>query len=248
MVSRRRFFLAAAGVPLVVVAVLAAEVELARRADNLADVELSWADAGATSAVWIGDSTAYGVGVTDGDESVASLVARERGERVTNLAVSGATLAEVVSRQLPGVPSDADRLYVSVGANDVTHLTRSSAFRRDYRDLLGRLPLTAEIVVLGVPDMGAPPRLAQPLRSIAGWRGRNLDAIVRDVLRRRDDDDRFTYVDIRAGTGPAFRDDPDRYFADDGYHPSAAGYRLWADVVLEAVANVIGPTTDAARR
>ena len=222
--------------PLAGAAVLAVEVEVARRGENLDDVELEWASAGDVHAVWIGDSTAYGVGVTDGDDAVASLVARERGERVTNLAVSGATLAEVVTVQLPQVAAlGPDRLYVSVGANDVTHLTRVEDFFRDYRDLLGRLPTDLDVVVLGVPDMGAPPRLAQPLRAIAGWRGRRLEEEVRRAVARRPDGDRFTYVDIRGETGPPFRAEPDRYFADDRYHPSVAGYRLWADAVLEAV-------------
>jgi len=239
VMGRRRLLLAAAGGPLLAAAVLGIEVEVARRGQNLDDVELSWHDTGSTPVVWLGDSTAYGVGVTDGSDAVASAVAAVRDERVTNLAVSGATLHDVVTQQLQRLPTGpgerAARVYLSVGANDVTHLTRTEGFRMDYRDLLGRLPADAEVVVLGVPDMGAPPRLAQPLRAIAGWRGRALDEVVRAVVAARPDRDRFTYVDIRGGTGPAFRRDPRRYFADDGYHPSAAGYRLWSDVVLEAV-------------
>jgi lysophospholipase L1-like esterase len=231
----RRVLATAIGVPVVVAAVLGIEVEVARRGRNLDDVELQWEDGGATPVLWLGDSTAYGVGVTDGDDSVASLVARARGERVVNLAVSGATLHEVVTDQLPEVaalsPAPA-RVYVSIGANDVTHLTKTAAFEADYRKLLRRLPMEAELVVLGVPDMGAPPRLAQPLRAVAGWRGRHLDAVVQRVARRHPG---ATYVDVEGRTGPRFRRDPDRLFAADGYHPSPAGYRVWADAVLATV-------------
>ena len=222
--------------PLLAAAVLGVEVEVARRGENLDDVELSWHGGGSTPVVWLGDSTAYGVGVTDGDDAVASIVARARGERVTNLAVSGATLAEIEGqlRDVPTRPGERpERIYVSVGANDVTHLTRTRDFFVEYRDLLGRLPQDVEVVVLGVPDMGAPPRLAQPLRAIAGWRGRRLDDEVRRVVARRDGG--VTYVDIAGRTGPAFRRDPSRMFAADGYHPSPAGYRVWADAVLATV-------------
>jgi lysophospholipase L1-like esterase len=230
---RRRLLVAAAGVPLLAAVVLGAEVEVARRGRNLDDVELTWETAGATPVVWIGDSTAYGVGVTDGADAVASVVARARDERVVDLAVSGATLHDVVERQLPHVAEHAPaRVYLSVGANDVTHLTRSDAFEEDYRRLLRRLPIDADLVVLGVPDMGAPPRLAQPLRAVAGWRGRRLDSIVQRLARRHPG---ATYVDVQGRTGPAFRRDPDRLFAGDGYHPSAAGYRVWADAVLATV-------------
>ncbi len=232
---RRRIVAIAVGVPLLAVAVLGAEVEVARRGDDLDDVQLTYADAGPTPVLWLGDSTAFGVGVTDGADTVASLVAEARGERVLNIAVSGATLADVVGHQraeLPTRPGDRpERIYISVGANDVTHLTRVEDFFVDYRDLLARLP-DVEIVVLGVPDMGAPPRLPQPLRAIAGWRGRRLDREVRRAAARNG---RTTYVDIAGRTGPAFRTHPDRYFAADGYHPDAAGYRLWADAVLATV-------------
>lgn len=233
MRTRRLVVATVVGLPLVAVAVLGVEVELARRAENLDEVELGYPDAGSTHAVWIGDSTAYGVGVTRGSDALPSLVAAARDERVTNLAVSGATLSEVVEEQMPQVAAEQpDIVYVSVGANDVTHLTRSGSFRRDYVRLLRGLPPGVPVVVLGVPDMGAPPRLAQPLRALAGLRGRQLDGLARNAAATRSD---ATYVDIAGQTGPSFRRDPDRFFADDGYHPDADGYRQWADAVLAAV-------------
>ncbi len=230
---RRRLLLVAAGVPIAAIAVLGIEVELARRGANLDEVELMYRQSGATRALWLGDSTAYGLGVIDGADAVASLVAEELGEAVTNLAVSGATLADVVENQLPKAAGIRPAIvYISVGANDVTHLTGSGRFEDHYQKLLNGLPAEADVVVLGVPDMGAPPRLAQPLRAIAGHRGRQLDAVVRRVTAGRP---RTVYVDIASRTGPVFRSDPGRYFAADGYHPSADGYRRWADAVLATV-------------
>ena len=218
--------------------VLGVEVEIARRGQNLDDAELTYVDEGSVRAVWIGDSTAYGVGVVDGTDGVASGIAVARGERVEMLAVSGATMADMHRDQVPKVEAlEPSRIYVSIGANDVTHLTSKESFGSGYRALLNQLPADADVVVLGVPDMGAPPRLAQPLRAVAGFRGRQLDGLVRDAVAdakaRRSG--ATTYVDIAGPTGPPFRRDPDRYFAADGYHPSADGYRLWTDAVLAAV-------------
>jgi lysophospholipase L1-like esterase len=81
--------------------------------------------------------------------------------------------------------------------------------------------------------MGAIPRFAQPLRAVAGWRGRNLDAEVRRVAA----DTGAVYVDIAGPTGPPFRRHPGRYFAADDFHPSDAGYGLWADAVLKVLRN-----------
>jgi lysophospholipase L1-like esterase len=90
-------------------------------------------------------------------------------------------------------------------------------------------------VLLGVPDMGSTPRLAQPLRALAGFRGRQLDEVVREVAA----DAGAAHVPIAEATGRAFRDDPERAFADDGYHPSAVGYRVWADAVLAELEPVL---------
>ena len=85
-------------------------------------------------------------------------------------------------------------------------------------------------MLLGVPDLGAPTRLPQPLRALAGWRGRALDSDVRHLAAGR----HALYVAIAGRTGPAFRRHPDRYFAADHYHPDDAGYQLWADAVVAA--------------
>jgi acyl-CoA thioesterase I len=138
----------------------------------------------------------------------------------------------VVDDQVPRVAALApDMVLVSVGANDVVHLTSRSGFRRSYERLVDGLPEDVELVLLGVPDMGAPPRLAQPLRALAGLRGRQLDSEVRAVARRA----RATYIDIAGETGPQMRAESGRLFARDRYHPNDEGYALWAEAILEGL-------------
>jgi lysophospholipase L1-like esterase len=88
------------------------------------------------------------------------------------------------------------------------------------------------VIALGVPDIGTVTRLAQPLRAIAGWRASGYDDIVVEEAARAG----ATYVDIAAGTGPAFRADPDRLLAADHYHPSDAGYGVWTEVIVPVAA------------
>jgi len=147
------------------------------------------------------------------------------------LASSGATVNDVLARQLPRLPADTQVVFISVGANDATHLTPSGSFGSSYRKLLAGMPQGACVVLLGAPDIGSPPRLAQPLRAVVGWRGRMLDRRIRSVARRSG----AVYVDIAAATGPAFRRDRS-LFAGDGYHPNDAGYALWAGAVSSAMA------------
>lgn len=237
----RRGLAIAAGVPVLAAGILAAEIELARRGPSLdaAPLELNkrfGAPSGpADVVVWMGDSTAAGVGATGASATVPHLVAEaiasRRGSAVDLrvVAVSGARVGGVLADQLPLVEGTRPALvFISVGANDAVHGTRVATFARGYRELLDRLPDGAEVVVLGVPDMGAPPRLAQPLRFFAGLNGERMDGVAQAEAERAG----ATYVDIAAATGPVFRRDPGRYFAADRYHPSDAGYRLWADAVV----------------
>jgi lysophospholipase L1-like esterase len=92
------------------------------------------------------------------------------------------------------------------------------------------------IVVTGSPDVGSAPRLAQPLRAIAGWRAGQVNDGLADLVRDR----RLTLAPIAERTGPAFRRDRS-LFAADGYHPSAAGYAVWLPVLREALAKVTPP-------
>jgi len=232
----RRGGLVVAAAVVGVAIVLLVEIQLARAGNRLPDVEMVLDRHGAgRRIVWLGDSTAAGVGASSSSGTLLSQVAdglTAPGISVTDLAVSGARVADVLADQVPKVAEQRpDLVLISVGANDTIHLTGRGAFRRTYEELLGALPRGVPVVLLGVPDMGAIPRFAQPLRAVAGWRGRHLDAEVRRVAARAG----AVYADIAGPTGPAFRRHPDRYFAADEFHPSDAGYGLWADAVLNVL-------------
>jgi lysophospholipase L1-like esterase len=242
-----------AGGAVAVVALVGVEVVVAGRGPILVEYEPSLADgrvdpsdppspspspspvrAEPLRITWIGDSTAAGVGSSEADHAVSRQVARRLADELgrpidlTVHAVSGARVADVVAGQVPLVDADADVVFISVGANDTTHLTDAGSFAEQYRALLEGLPDGAAVISLGVPDIGSVTRLAQPLRAIAGWRGGTYDAIVAEEAARAG----ATRVDLAAGTGPAFRADPDRLLAGDRYHPSDAGYGVWTDVIV----------------
>jgi len=189
------------------------------------------------TVVWLGDSTAAGLGASTEAHSLPEQVAALLGGpvRLTVLARSGDRVADVLHDQVPRLAAiHPSVVFISVGANDTTHLTSRASFRGDYAKVLAGLPSgVARVVLLGVPDMGAPPRLAQPLRAVAGWRGRALDDDVRHLASRAP---RAIYVDIAGRTGPAFRKEPGRYFSTDHFHPNDAGYTLWAQAVAVTIA------------
>jgi acyl-CoA thioesterase I len=233
--ARRGGLVVAAAVAGVAV-VLVVEIQLARGGSRLPDLDLVLNRAGTGKrVVWLGDSTAAGVGASSSAGALPSQVADGlAAPEVAVLAISGARVADVLADQVPKVAALRPNLVlISVGANDTIHLTGRGAFRHSYEKVVRALPAGVPVVLLGVPDMGAIPRFAQPLRAVSGWRGRNVDTEVRRVAAGTG----AVYADIAGPTGPPFRRHPDRYFAADDFHPSDAGYGLWADAVLKVLRN-----------
>jgi len=133
---------------------------------------------------------------------------------------------------------------VLIGANDATHRTPLEEVQRDVRRAVAELRAAGAAVVVGTcPDLGAVRAFAQPLRALAAWQGRR----VADVTERATRAAGGVPVDLAARTGPAFRADP-RMLSSDEFHPSARGYRLWAQVLIPTIRSVLdGPASPALR-
>ncbi|HEU5083088.1 MAG TPA: SGNH/GDSL hydrolase family protein [Acidimicrobiales bacterium] len=253
--SRRRIaalLAVAAGVPALVLGV---EVLLARSTGGRLDDELGErprqellrAGDRPVQVIWLGDSTTTGVGADPASDGMAWRVARDLTDGPVSLTVlgrSGDQVHEVLDHQLPQLadvlrPGRDLVVLVSIGANDVTALTRRPTFQDRYRTMVERIREVLEghgapdapVVLVGVPALGTAPRLLPPLRQLAGARASQLDDVIADVAR----DVGAHHVDLAARTGPVFASDPARYFAGDDYHPSSAGHAVWADAVVASI-------------
>jgi lysophospholipase L1-like esterase len=197
----------------------------------------------------LGDSTATGRGAPY-ERGIAVATARHLAARrpvtLTNLAVSGARFSNVRRDQLPAaVRSRPDVVLVAAGANDVTGLTRLRSVRADLDAIVDRLRAArcdVAIVVTASPDIGAVPRLAQPLRAAAGWRTGQVNGAIEDVVRERG----LVLAPIAERTGPLFRADRSLFAADD-FHPSAAGYATWVPVIRAALDRALVRQADTTR-
>jgi lysophospholipase L1-like esterase len=183
--------------------------------------------------VVLGDSTAAGLGAGSPDAAYPTELARRlagEGRRVhlTALGISGARVHDVLTDQVPeAVAASPDLVFVGIGANDVTHVTSLSSIRRDTRAALDRLKATGAAVVLaGPPDMRAE-AWYEPLRSLAGWRGRQVASAMEAVARSLN----VPVVPLAKEAGPFFGDHPDSAYASDDFHPGPAGYRVWAAAI-----------------
>lgn len=185
----------------------------------------------------LGDSTAAGRGA-DYQQGIALGTARHlasnRRVELVNLAVSGATVRDVLKDELPRAGDrKADLVLLDVGSNDVTHLTSARSIRRDLDEILRVLlagNCEVKIVVTGSADMGSPPRIPFFLRGIAAARSRRINEIARRAVAAHD----LTFAPIAERAGPAFRSDP-TLFAADRFHPNERGYALWTAVLNDAL-------------
>lgn len=223
--------------------VLAAEVWAAARrryapAGSAPPVEGEYGDPGADKLrlVVLGDSTGAGVGVTRTEDTVGGVLARRlagprRRVRLAGAAIAGSGTGDLgpqVSRALLGRP---DVAVLLVGTTDATSGTALAAVRQNVADAVGRLLDGGAAVVVGTcPDLGASRAFARPLRTVVAWRGRRVAAVSAAATTSAGG----TPVDLGEIVGPVFRADPAAY-CEDGFHPSADGYRLIAEALLPAV-------------
>ena len=194
-----------------------------------------------TRYVVMGDSTAAGVGA-DYQHGIAIQTTRQletsRRVEMTNLSVSGARIGDVLRDQLPRAETiHPDLVLLSVGANDVTHLTPATSMRDSLREIVRRLRAAnpeVAIVITGSPDMGAPPRIPRLLRGIAAWKTRQVNRMfVAEAAGLS-----LTFAPIAERTGPLFRSDHS-LFASDRFHPNERGYAVWVPVLNEALARAV---------
>ena len=231
-------------------AVLGAEAEVARRREyaNASSAPPVSGRVGSGTGTplrlaVLGDSTAAGLGVVASPDTVGAQVAASlsaaagRPVALDGLGVSGARSADLAPQVSRALLHDPDVAIVLIGPNDVTHLTSRSSAADDVADAVRRLRAAGAAVVVGsCADMGSATAFHQPLRLVAAWRGRAIGAVIRDAAVEAG----ALAVDIGAETGPDFRDDPDRFLSEDEFHPSAEGYRLWAEALLPKVREAAG--------
>ncbi|SFA72706.1 Lysophospholipase L1 [Amycolatopsis marina] len=177
----------------------------------------------------LGESTVAGVGARDHEEALtgqlASALAERSGRAVRWRALgrSGADARTVHAELLESAcERRADLVVIALGVNDTVGLHGATRYRQDLLRLIGalRARLGAPPVLLaGVPPMSRFPTLPQPLRAVLGIRSRVLDSAAAELA---------ALPGVLHAPMPAALLDPDS-FADDGFHPGPAGYRIWAE-------------------
>lgn len=215
------------------------------------DGDVGPADASAHRVVWLGDSLAAGLGAIAPDVTLPRLVAShsDRSTRLHVFATPGATSVDVVACQLPAliqlrhglgqIGRTVDAVGVTVGANDIAAFTGRRRFRRNIAAIASAAG-DAPVILVSIPGLADALRLPHPLRALASVRGRWLDRVLQDAARSSD---RIHYVNVWQRPPWIERRHRAHFLSGDRYHPSGAGYAVWADRVAHAFELALRPAT-----
>ncbi len=182
--------------------------------------------------LFVGDSSAAGVGVAHQSDALALPAARLLAARIGTtvhwqlIAQSGVNTAEALQMLKQASVRRADLLVTALGTNDVTSQRSPRRFIAAYRELVDyavtRLGV-AGAVVTGLPPMRILPAAPQPLRWYLGQYAQRLDLALQRWCSATGN---LSYLPLDWAAVP-------HEMAVDGYHPGGGQYRQWAALVAE---------------
>lgn len=185
--------------------------------------------------VVIGESTAAGVGATAHAEALPGFLATALQDRLHRSVLwsvhgrRGATARKVTSEIVPALGAAPDLIVVTIGINDLIRRRPLKLWSTDLTDLIAALRTShphATLIFAGMPPVHRFPAIPQPLRLVLGARARAMDRLLHEAAHEGG----ATYVAMNESMA---RDR--RLFAADGFHPSTAGYRVWAHDLARVV-------------
>jgi acyl-CoA thioesterase-1 len=192
--------------------------------------------------VALGDSTGVGVGAAAGggypERIYQHMKALGWPAGILNLSQSGAISSDVVHAQLAkAVSVSPDLITVGIGGNDLWRMVPPSVFRQNLATIADALAQTsAQVVISNLIDLGHAP-VAQGALAMLNIPRATISARVKelnDTIAALAQRPRTAVIDLHSLGERELSDHPE-FFADDGFHPSGAGYERWAQLLWPAV-------------
>lgn len=194
---------------------------------------------GSKSLLILGDSTGYGTGASDSKYSIAGLIGTEYPRLdITNQSVNGRTIAGLRS-DLKTLEGNYDLVLLQIGSNDILRDRPLEDAAADLNVVLDTLaPRTKKIILLSSGNIGAAGRLTGSREDYYQKQTLIFSAAFVELAERRGD---FTYVDLYvAPEDDPFVAEPHVYLANDGLHPTNAGYALWYKTLQPVLKTALG--------
>ncbi len=180
----------------------------------------------------LGDSAAAGVGVSSQEQAFPWQLAEQlQGDYQVSwqlLAESGLNFQQLL-KKLDGLERQPyDCVVLSIGVNDVTAGTKDRFWLAQLQELREKLRIdfnVQRIFISAIPPMQHFTALPAPLSGYLGRRAQRLNRLTEQLAEHCDD---LCFMPIELSVDP-------QMLADDGFHPSALAYRLWAEQVATRI-------------
>jgi len=174
-------------------------------------------ESGEVTYLALGDSAAQGIGASSPMRGYVGLIAKQleaasgKKVRVVNVSESGATVLDVINKQIPKIKDvKPDFVTIEIGANDVG-IMKPEDFKRYFGDLLPQLP--AGTFVSNMPLFNSRPSKTEPAREYS--------RIIEELVKK---DKRLRFVDLQKET----EEHQSIFgFAPDFFHPNNLSYKNW---------------------
>jgi len=184
--------------------------------------------------VALGDSLTSGVGVDNYNESYPYLLTQyfsgnDKQVTLKDRAVQGAKTKDVLAGLLPGAIRDnPDIVTVLIGVNDIHGGISRVDFQKNYDSILQQLTAgtKADIYVISIPFIGADNLILPPYNYTFDLKTKRFNNIIKELAIKY----QVKYIDLYTQTEELFKTNGSHY-AVDFFHPSAQGYKIWADLI-----------------
>ncbi len=177
----------------------------------------------------LGDSTAVGTGASNPEHTIAGQLAFDFPDsQITNVAQNGGLVRDL-KKQIDSLKrTQFDLIVVSVGGNDVWHLTRLNSIKKELTKVLPQLTEMSggRVVFLIYNNIGSAPLFPSLLKGWLHERCLRVQYTIEHMAyaAKIPTIELFNTDDSR---NPFLKEDNEALFAPDGIHPSSKGYKLW---------------------
>lgn len=195
----------------------------------------------------VGDSSAAGgVGVLQQEQALMGQLVQQlaNSETLANQfsaidwqlhATTGHTSFDVLRRlyTLPYSTQPVDMLVIVIGVNDVTKMQSLANWQHNLSEIIkiaNHKFSPKNIVFTAIPPMHIFPALPYPFNRFMGDKTTQLDQALNQFCGTH----KHTYY-AKFAIPAAASQQPSDYFAEDGFHPSALTYQLWAEFLAEFI-------------
>lgn len=191
----------------------------------------------------IGDSTAYGVGASSPENSIAGLYAKRFPDaEIINLGKNGMKTNELLDELMKIQDQRFDLIQLHIGGNDIirfVNLNKTSVTIHSILELTSTMAETTLFASTG--NLGTVQFFPPGIRPFLEYRARKARDIFRSASSKFET---IYYIDFfREAEDDPFAKDPGKFYAEDFLHPSDAGYALWWDTISTTLNAIIENST-----